>query len=121
MSETNETKNRRGFIVLSRAWYAEANRLPGRIDEITAGALNADGTPSDVLSIEWRDTVPDAAARLHSFHDGWAELAENLDVIRAFGELGAECGKRSPTVDEVVETLELLGFDEVTPTENPNP
>ena len=116
------TKNegKRGFIVLSRAWYAEANRTPDRIDEITAGPLNADGSPSDAISIEWRVVGSEVGVHLGSFHDGWSELAASLDVVRALGELAETCGQHAPTVDDVVAVLAQLGFEDVTPTENPN-
>lgn len=103
-------RNPRTYIVLSRAWYADANRIPNQTDSINILGQNWE------FHIDWHDfpSLVEQASEITIFCDAMAHLDEFVDVIDEFGKL---CERYDyPTVGDVEKMLKKLKIKDVTPT-----
>ena len=106
---------KRGFVVLSKAWYAKAC-LANRdyTDEVTFGMYDTNCGCVGEMAVKWFKTP--CAPRLEVFDDSWAVLATFADVIKAMGRKN----DLNITPDQFAEILVELGFEDRTETEPPN-
>ena len=102
---------KRGFTVLSKAWYAKACLEDvNYLDEIMFGMYDSEGGTEGEISMKWYK-CPDAP-RFEAFDDSWAVLATFADVIKAMGRKN----DLNITPEQFAELLVGLGFEDMTQT-----
>lgn len=78
----------RGFVILSEAWYAHANREPGQVDSIMIGYYNEEmGGTTGEFEVQWIELAGKSVPRLKVFDDGWNALYEFRDLLQAMSAL----------------------------------
>lgn len=103
-----------GFYQHSRAWYAEASKLPSDVAEEVMIGLYADGGGCRwEFGIRWI-RLPELTPRVEVFSDAWQAFAQ---VPELFTEL-TKLDRLTPA--ECCGLLTRLGFVDKTPTERPS-
>jgi len=99
---------KRGFIQLSRAWYADAC-LKG-IDDITIGFYHPEGGTTGEFSIKWEKLGGKVVPKLTAFDDAWDALLNFKDLL----ELMATVDSQNITPNEFCILLRSLGIEDRT-------
>lgn len=107
----------RGFYLLSESWYAEANRLPGRIDSLMIGFYRetGDGGSAGEFEIEWTELTGKPVPRLQVYDDGWYALSHFRDLL----DVMAELDNQNISPQNLCKILITLGMKDLTPREVP--
>lgn len=113
------------FVLLSEAWYGDANLKPPtrpnpkpylrHVDSVTFGYYSPDGGTSGEMSVNWyvleeEDKPP--AACLECWDDGWHALSTFKDVLAM---LALFADKRAVTPQMFCALLIDCGFIDATP------
>lgn len=105
------------YVLNHEAWYADANRETLRRDNGTGREIS--GQVTDHTSITWEFTIRELhigerAVLLEVFDESWPLFTQVPDLFSGFAELG-----KDPSLDEIAELLDAVGFTDVTPRRNP--
>ena len=106
----------RGFMQLSKAWYADANlRGANYRDEVMFGFYYEDGGTSGEMGVRWVDIGSEKHLTpiLRVYDDAWDALNECKDVIEKMAEVDGD--DISP--EQFCDILLSCGFKDLTPLE----
>jgi hypothetical protein len=109
---------RRGFYVLSEAWYGKAwLREADAGDEIMIGLYYPSGGTAGEFALRWRQVGEHLSPRLEIFSDTWVVLPHFADLLARLPELATT----RPTAAQVVLLLKELQMADLTEREMPGP
>lgn len=100
----------RAFTQLSRSWYADANKLPGRIDDVMFGLYYRSGGAVAEMSMTWEELRGDTAASIKCYDDAFTLLSECGEVLTAL----AYRKNHSINPSEFCALLKECGFEDWT-------
>lgn len=113
------------YIILSEAWYGEANLRPQlrpdmkpylrKVDNVEFGFYAPDGGTSGEMGVNWYQLESDGSPVLclEVFNDAWRALAQFKDVIDALAEVDGQ----DITPQQFCAILDRCGFVDATPRE----
>ena len=106
------------FVILSKAWYGEANlraRKDGCREALTFGTYDQNGSCLAEASFEWIPLGREILPTLIVMPDSWNLFSEASEFFTELAKVSA----RNYSVENLARLLIASGFLDATPTEGP--